>query len=189
MPSIDPIRAGGARDTRPTSARVRRAAAASVLLALTAAGCGDGATGPSGPGTGQLSASGAVSASGSGIALFQSASSGGTSLFQVMVAPTSAAAAMWQLQIVSYTGRPAVGTYAISPLSASSTNPTANFYYASGGSMQLYIATSGQLVITTSSPSAVAGTFTFTATNTDGPGTVTAEGSFNAQCAPGTACQ
>jgi hypothetical protein len=46
------------------------------------------------------------------------------------------------------------------------------------------------LVITSSSSSAVRGTFTFTATDpTSGTSSVTAHGSFDAQCAPGVACQ
>ena len=162
-----------------------------ALLSLAALACSDG---PSAPGekegTGTLTASGAVTASGSGVALFQSISSGGTSLFQILVAPATQTTNTWELQIANYTGRLAVGTYQLSPLSPSSPDPTAAFYYVSGGNMDMYNSTSGQLVITSSSPSAVKGTFTFTATRTaGGAGTVTAQGSFNAKCAPGFACQ
>jgi len=161
------------------------------LLALAATACGGDALGPGATeGTGTVTASGAVSASGNGLALFQSISSGGTSLFQAFIAPTSqTTAATWQLQIVNYSGRLAVGTYTLSPLSVSSVDPTANFYYTSGGTANMFNSTSGQLVITTSSSSSVRGTFTFTATNaTGGTGTVTVQGSFNALCAPGIAC-
>jgi len=161
-----------------------------TALSLAAAGCGgDGPLAP-GVGSGNLTASGAVTASGSGLAVFQSISSGGTSLFQIVLAPLTQSTTIWQLQIANYSGRLAVGTYTLAPLSASSTNPTANFYYTSGGNMQAFNSTTGQLVITSSSSTSVRGTFTFTATDpSGGPGTVTAHGSFSAQCAPGVACQ
>jgi hypothetical protein len=137
-----------------------------------------------------VTATGAVSASGNGLALFQSTSSGGASLFQVLVAPLSQTAATWQVQIANYSGRPAVGTYTLSALSPSSPDPTATFYYANGATIDAYNSVSGQLVITSSSSSSVRGTFTFTATNTSGgSGSVTVQGSFNAECAPGIPCE
>jgi hypothetical protein len=161
-----------------------------ALLSLAAVACGgDGPLAP-GVGTGSVTASGAVSASGTGLAVFQSVSSGGTSLFQIVVAPVSQTATTWQLQIVNYSGRPAAGTYNLTALSASSTNPTANFYYTSAGTIQQFNSVSGQLVITSSTTSAVRGTFTFTGTNpAASASSVTAQGSFDAQCAPGTTCQ
>jgi hypothetical protein len=179
-----------ARDTRP-SRRQRRAMVLSTLafFSLTAAGCGsDGPTAP-GVGTGSITATGAVSTSGSGLALFQSISSGGTSLFQVVIAPLSQGATTWQLQIANYSGRLEAGTYSLTPLSAGSSTPTANFYYTTGGAMQMFNSTSGELVITASSSSAVRGTFTFTATDpAGGTSAVTVQGSFNAPCAPGMGC-
>ena len=163
--------------------------AACALFSFTASGCGGDSLGP-GIGSGSLTASGAVSASGSGPALFQSISSGGTSLFQVALAPLSQSANTWTLQIASYSGRLAAGTYSLTALSPSSPNPTATFYYISGGNMQMFNSTSGQLVISSSSTSVVRGSFTFTATDpAGGAGTVTVHGSFDAQCAPGTTCQ
>jgi hypothetical protein len=164
--------------------------AACALFLLGASACGGGdALGP-GIGSGTLTANGAVSASGSGLAVFQSVTSGGTSLFQIALAPISQSANTWTLQIASYSGRLAAGTYNLTALSPSSPNPTATFYYISGGNMQLFNSTSGQLIITSSSPSAVRGSFTFSATDpAGGPGTVTAHGSFDAQCAAGTMCQ
>jgi hypothetical protein len=161
-----------------------------ALLSLAAVGCGgDGPMAP-GFGTGSVTATGAVTASGSGLALFQSISSGGTSLFQIVITPLSQSATTWSLQIVNYSGRLAAGTYNLAPLSASSSAPTASFYYTSGGNLQMFNSTSGQLVITSSSSSAVRGTFTFTATDpTVGTSSVTAHGSFDAQCAPGITCQ
>jgi hypothetical protein len=175
----------------PSTPMTRRtmAAATCALLSL-AAGCGS--DNPLGPGLGSatVSATGAVSASGTGVALFQSASSGGTSLFQIVIAPLSQGATTWQVQIANYSGRLAAGTYNLSELSASSTDPTANFYYVSGSSIQTFNSTSGQLVISSSSASQVSGSFTFTGTDVDtGTATVTAQGSFTAQCAPGFACQ
>jgi hypothetical protein len=184
------------RSRRARSFAGRRAAlavATSALLSLAATACGsDSVLGP-GVGTGNVSASGAVTTSGSGLALFQSISSGGSSLFQVVVVPVNVGQSTtpaWQLQIANYSGRPEVGTYSLTPLSASSTNPTANFYYTSGSAIDSYNSVSGELVITSSSPSAVRGTFTFVATNVaGGSASVTVSGSFNAPCAPGIACQ
>jgi hypothetical protein len=163
-----------------------------TCLGLLAAACGGSALEPgAGPGTASVTATGAVSSTGSGLAIFQSMSSNGTSLFQILLAPTSAASVTtsWQVQVVNYSGRLPVGTYQLLPLSASSTSPTASFYYTTGGSMTMYNATSGELVITASSPSAVRGTFHFTGADVGGAGTVTAEGAFNASCAPGMSCQ
>lgn len=179
-----------ARDTH-LAGRHRRAMvlATSALFSLAVAGCGsDGPLAP-GAGTGSLTATGSVSTSGSGLALFQSISSGGTSLFQVVMAPLSQGTTTWQLQIANYSGRLEVGTYILTPLSASSTTPTANFYYTTGGTMQMFNSTSGELVITSSSASAVRGSFTFTATDpAGGASSVTVQGSFNAPCAPGMSC-
>jgi hypothetical protein len=169
----------------------RRAVALTIsaFLSLAAPSCGGDLLAP-GLGTGSLTASGAVSASGSGLAVFQSISSGGTSLFQIAMTPVSQSATTWQLQIANYSGRLTAGTYALSPLSPSSTNPTANFYYTSSGTIQQFNSTSGQLVITSSSSSEVRGTFNFTATNPSAStSSVTAQGSFTAQCAPGVTCQ
>jgi hypothetical protein len=161
-----------------------------AIFCLATAGCGsDSLLGP-GLGNGSLTASGVVSVSGTGFAVFQSASSGGTSLFQIVIAPLTQSSTVWELQIANYSGRLAVGTYGLSPLSGSSTNPTATFFYAPGATMQLFNSTSGQLVITSSSSSEVRGTYTFTATDTsDGTRSVTVHGSFTAQCTPGAPCE
>jgi hypothetical protein len=164
---------------------------AALLLTLGLVSCGgDGISGPSGLGTGNVSASGAVSASGQGVAVFQSVSAGGTNLFQIAVQPgTQTGDGVWQLQIVRYAERPAVGTYQIVELSSSSTDPTANFYYTTSGTMEMFAAVSGELIITSSSPTAVRGTFTFTAeSTTNSTRTVAVQGSFAASCPPGTTC-
>jgi len=169
---------------------MRRTVMTTVLLGLGALSCGgDGITSP-GLGSGNVSASGAVTASGNGVAIFQSVSAAGTSLFQIAVQPvTSGGGDVWQLQIARYAERPAAGTYPLVELSTSSTDPTANFAYTSGGTMELFTAVSGELVITNSSPAAVRGTFTFTAqSTTNSARTVTVEGSFAAACPPGTTC-
>ena len=163
----------------------------SLVLVFAAVSCGDGISGPARDGTGNVSASGAVSVSGEGLALFQSVTIGGQSLFQIAVQPTTGSgSSVWQLQIVRYAERPAAGSYPITELSASAQDPTANFYYTNAGSMELFAATSGELVITSSSSTAVRGTYTFTAASTGNSArTVTVEGSFAALCPPGTTCQ
>jgi hypothetical protein len=164
----------------------------SLLLVVVVASCGGaGISGPARDGTGNVSASGAVSASGEGLAVFQSVSVGGTSLFQIAVQPaTPSSSGVWQLQIVRYAARPTVGTYQLTELSTSSQDPTANFYYTVSGTMEMFTATSGELVITSSSTTAVRGTFTFTAESTTSSArTVTVQGTFAAMCPPGAACQ
>lgn len=178
------------RSSRAHSSRGGRAAlaiATSALFSLAATACGsDGVLGP-GIGSGSVTATGAVNASGSGLALFQSAYSGETNLFQILIAPLTPS---WQVQIVNYSGRLAPGTYALSALSPSSPDPTANFYYTSGSTMDMYNSISGELVITASSSSSVRGTFSFTAANaTGGTGSVTVNGSFTAECALGVTCE
>ena len=192
MQLVDPSLGQPLRSARhlPT----RRAAitlALTATMSVTGIACGsDGPLGPGFGGTGTVTATGAVSASGSGLALFQSTSSGGTSLFQILVAPLSQTGVTWQLQIAHYSGRPPAGTYTLSPLSPSSPDPTATFYYANGASIDAYNSVSGQLVITSSSSSSVRGTFSFTATNASGgAGSVSVQGSFNAECAPGLPCE
>lgn len=191
MQPIHPTHMTHTRGACPSRSRRRALTlATSALLSLAVVGCGsDGPVAP-GLGAGSVTASGAVTASVSGLALFQSVSSGGTSLFQIVIAPVSQSATTWSLQIVNYSGRLAAGTYNLSPLSASSSTPTASFYYTSGGNLQMFNSTSGQLVITSSSSSAVRGTFTFTGADpAGGASSVTANGSFDAQCAPGITCQ
>ena len=172
------------------SARRTMTLAACAFTFIAASGCGGSDSFGPGMGSGTLTASGAVSASGTGPALFQSMTSGGTSLFQVALAPVSQSQNTWTLQIASYSGRPAAGSYNLTALSPSSPNPTATFYYVSGGNMQMFNSTSGQLVLTSSSPTLVRGTLNFSATDpAGGGGTVSVHGSFDAQCAPGTTCQ
>ena len=164
----------------------------SLLFVLAVSSCGgDGISGPAREGTGNLSASGAVSTSGEGLAIFQSVSVSGMSLFQIAVQPAApSSGSVWQLQIVRYAERPAVGTYQLTELSSGSQDPTANFYYTVSGTMEMFTATSGELVITSSSTTAVRGTFTFTAeSTTNSARTVTVQGAFAAQCPPGTNCQ
>jgi hypothetical protein len=160
------------------------------MLLMTAVSCSSDNPLAPGLGSGSLTATGAVSVSGNGLAVFQSASSAGTRLFQLVIAPLNQTSSVWELQIANYSGRLAAGTYNLSPLSASSTDPTATFFYAPNATLQLFNSTSGQLVITSSSASQVTGTYTFSATETGGgTNVVTVHGSFSAQCAPGVACE
>jgi hypothetical protein len=164
--------------------------AACAFILIAAPGCGGGDSFGPGMGSGTLTVSGAVSASGSGPALFQSVSSGGTTLFQIALAPVTQSANTWALQIASYSGRPAAGTYSLGALSPSSPNPTATFYYITGSTIEAFNSSTGQLLVTSSSASVVRGTFTFSATDpAGGAGSVTVHGSFDAECAPGTTCQ
>jgi hypothetical protein len=164
---------------------------ACALVALASVACGDGD--PTSPdnlreGTGTVSTSGAVRTSGSGVAFFQSIGSGNLRVFQIVVAPASQSGNnVWALQIASSAGRPAAGTYQLTS-SSGPTNILANFSYVSGGRIDMYTATSGEVVITSSSTSAVRGTINFTGATFDGTGTVTTQGSFNARCAPGFEC-
>jgi hypothetical protein len=161
---------------------------AALVLGIGTLSCGGDSI--TGLGKGNVSASGAVSAAGEGVAIFQSVSVSGQSLFQVAVQPvTSTGDGTWQLQIVRYADRPVAGTYQLVELSTTSTDPTANFAYMSGGTTELFAAVSGQLVITSSSPTTVRGTFSFTAQSTTNTArSVTVQGSFSATCAPGTTC-
>lgn len=169
--------------------RAMRTILTATAVAFVLVGCGDSFGPGDGSGTGNVTATGAVNVTGSGIAMFQSASSGGSNIFQILIVPLSRTPASgWQLQIVSYAGRPAPGTYALAPLSASPTQPTASFYVTTGGNMETFHSSSGELVVTSSSPTAVRGTFTFTATKDSGVGSVMAQGAFNAQCVPGIVC-
>ena len=183
------------RPTHPRDARAvrskRRTLALATYAVLFVAAVGCGSDGPMAPGfgSGNVTASGAVTVSGSGISLFQLIPGGSGSVFQVVIAQVSQSANAWQVQIADYSGRLEAGTYNLSPQSAGSTDPTANFYYSSGSTTQLFNSTSGQLVITSSSSSEVRGTFNFTATDPDGgAASVSAHGSFIAPCSPGFGC-
>ena len=171
-------------------ARITKIVVTSTFILLAAGACGgDGVLAP-GLGSASITATGAVTASGSGLAMFQSVSSGGTTLFQIVIAPATIGGNTWSIQIANYSGRLPAGTYTLTGLSGAQTNPTANFYYTNGSSAQQFNSTSGQLVITASTPSAVTGNFTFSATDpVSGTATVSAHGTFTAQCAPGTTCQ
>jgi hypothetical protein len=162
---------------------------AALLLALGVVSCSDGVTVP-GMGSANVSASGAVSASGDGVAIFQSVNTGGTSLFQIAMQPVLPPdGATWQVQVVRYADRPAIGTYQLVALSPSTTEPTAFFYYANAGTTEMFGAVSGELTITSSSPTSVRGAFTFTAqSTTNSARTVTVQGSFTAECPPGATC-
>jgi len=169
---------------------MRRQIMATLLLALAVQSCGgDGITGL-GSGEGNVSVSGAVSASGKGLAFFQSTAASGQTFFQMAIQPTPLSGRpAWQLQIVRFAARPLPGTYDIAPLSSTSTDPNATFFYTGGTADELFTAVSGQLVITSSSSSTVRGTFTFTAeSGTSSSRTVTVQGAFSAMCPPTASC-
>ena len=109
----------------------------------------------------------------------------------MLIAPIGQSSTSWNLQIINYPGRPVAGTYDILPPSVSSATPGARLMYYTGGTInptiQTFSSTSGRLVVTSSSPLEVQGTFSFSAT--DGVSSVAVSGSFNAVCAPGYVCQ
>ena len=165
------------------------------LLGLAAASCGgDGLFSPEGRSRATMSTSGAVAVSGDRLALIHSNSGGGVDMFQIAVAPPTPSLdpdqrVVWQVQIARYARRPMPGTYQITPLSAGSTEPAATFFYTSEGTLELFGATSGEIVITSSSPTSVRGTFTFFATSaTNETRSVTVQGSFTAVCPAGATC-
>jgi hypothetical protein len=186
------------RFSRTRSRRAATTVAALATLALGGAACGGSdAVAPSlADGTGRATVTGVVSAGGVGLAyFFHSVRSDPNAIedFRISIAPAVPTAGItWQVQFVNYyTGRLAVGSYVLTPANPGSGNPTASFYYTpnSSGTLQIYPVTSGQLLVTSSSPSGIRGTFTFTAANFGGGGVVTVEGAFSAKCMPGTACQ
>ena len=169
---------------------MRRTNVAALLLVVGVLSCGGDAISGPGNGQGNISVSGAVSASGEGLALFQSGSSGGQTFFQVAIQPSPlGGGGEWQLQIVRYAARPVVGSYQIGPLVSLSADPTATFFYTGGTNDELFTAVSGQLNITSSSASRVRGTYNFTAQSTSNPSrTVTVQGAFSALCPATTSC-
>lgn len=164
--------------------------ATSTIVSLSAVSCGSES--PVGPelGTAQVTLTGALSFSGSAAAGFQTGASL-PGVFELEIVPLGQNSTAWSLRIFNLSGRPATGSYNIVPYYESPPNPTANFVYV-GGTVtpftQIFNSTSGHLVITKSSASAVQGTFAFTATDASG-NVETATGSFNAECTPGTTCQ
>lgn len=155
------------------------------IVSLTAGGCGsDGPLAPA-PGSGSLTATGALSLSGSGPANFQISGGGRQPTFAILIYHFINSEVDWQLQIVkNNSGLLEVGTYDLVPLSASVTNPTAILAHYLGAAANppwlSFNSTSGQLVITSSSPSEVRGTFTFTGTEYGGTGSVSVTGAFDA---------
>jgi hypothetical protein len=142
-------------------------------------------------GSGSLTTTGALNLSGSGRASFQIVSVGRTPTFEMDISHFSQSSLVWELQIYKNNSQQLeVGTYNLGPPSGSSTDPSAGLIYYTGDAanptIRSFNSTSGQLVITTSSPSEVLGTFTFAATEFGGTNSITVNGSFDA-CA--AACE
>lgn len=169
---------------RRPSRRVVRMLMRAAILSPALAGCG-GPIGPPADGIGNVTVSGAVSVSGSGVAWQESGEARGASFFQLAIIPSSPG---WQLRIEGFVSRPAIGTH---DLVASDTGGLAAtlFFRDSSGSSRSFHSTAGELKVTGSSPAVVQGSFTFTATEFQGSGTVQVEGSFVARCAPSTICR
>jgi hypothetical protein len=158
--------------------------AAAAIVSLTVAGCGrDGPLAPA-PGSGSLTATGALNLSGTGPADFRIMGDRQPT-FGLEIDHFLQRDLDWELQIYkNNSGQLGVGTYNLGPPSESLINPTAFLAYNIGGKanplFQTFNSTSGQLVITSSSPLAVRGTFAFTGTELGGTGSVTVNGSFYA---------
>jgi hypothetical protein len=155
---------------------------AAVAIVLFVAGCGD-ATGPVADGIGNVTASGAVSLSGSGLARQQAF---GTSMFQVLIMPRAAGPAYgWRLHIIGFAGRPAVGTH---DFLGGTEGLTATLYYTSNGSTRMFKSVSGEFTVSSYSESVMKGTFRFMAEELPESTTVQVEGSFAATCPPPFSC-
>jgi hypothetical protein len=158
---------------------VTRAAAA--LFIAAAVSCGNGGTEPLGDpiGAATVTTTGAYSASGNAVALFMSSVSGDLHFFEITVLSSLGRDPAWELVLSSSTPRLPVGTYTFTQ------SPGATVYatYLVGGPVthDVYYATSGELVITSSSTSAVRGTIHLTGTSGTGA-TVTVDGTFTAKC-------
>jgi hypothetical protein len=153
---------------------------AAAIVSLTVGACGsDGPVAPA-EGTGSLTTTGAVNLSGSGPADFQQILVGREPTFGITISHFTQFSLDWELQIVkNNSSQLGAGTYDLVPQSESTTNPTALLtLYTSGTEFQSFNSTSGSLVITSSSPSEMRGTFTFL--GTDGTNSVSANGSFDA---------
>jgi hypothetical protein len=116
---------------------------------------------------------------------------GGSSLFQITIVP-SLPSPSWEITVTGNVLPLPPGTY---PFSTTLNDPTAlraAFDSRSGGTVTAYYATSGELVITSSSPFVVRGSMRFTAAN--GPGssaaqTMTVESTLSAACLLDGMCQ
>lgn len=158
--------------------------AAAAIVSLTVGGCGsDSPLGPA-PGTGSLTSTGALNLSGSGPADIRIMADRQPT-FGIVIDHFLNDQIEWELQIYkNNSAQLEVGTYNLGPPSESATNPTAALAYYIGGTANPlwrgFNSTSGQLVITESSPSVVRGTFNFAATEFGGTASVTVNGSFYA---------
>jgi len=167
---------------------------AAVLLPLMLAACGLGTSEPiGGLGNATVTTTGAVSVSGNAIAVFQSGTFGNASLFQIVVTPSISETTPWEISVAAPVPRLAVGTYPFTtPGSPSPIALEATFGTRNGTTGTTYLATSGELVITSSSPLVVRGTIHFTASTTPGSSTapaVTVESDFTATCLLAGECQ
>jgi hypothetical protein len=157
--------------------------AAVLLSGAVLMGCGGDSTGPTGfPGFGSFTAqvTGSITRTLSGTAVF-----GGDVLgvegFVVSLEPVAGDASIGIVKTSS--GRPAVGTYVIGEFESAL---YVEFIVDGPGNQHtFYMSTTGQLQITTSTSTALAGTATFTAQNEFGPGQVQVAASFNATCLVG----
>lgn len=163
--------------------------AATALFLLVAAGCSIDSTmsieGVDPAGSAAVTISGAFTTSSQGHATMLSGTYGGTSSFELAIVPTGYISPPWLIVVHRSNGRPAVGTYSLVYTLGSTVS--AGFDLRGPGTPTSYVATEGELVITSSSASSVRGTLRFTGTGPDGA-TVTVDSEFTAMCPVGISC-
>jgi hypothetical protein len=165
---------------------MRRWAAWSLGIAVAVGGCAD-STGPGVTGTFEAAVRGEFSEDVMGGAQFGSYRAEG---FGLVMTPEGGA---HYFGIGNRTeGRPAVGTYALTP-PTSDAEFYAAYMRATPQGMAAFTSVSGQMVITLSTSERLEGTFQYTARGTlaGDPGTlreVTVEGTFSASCDRSASC-
>jgi hypothetical protein len=159
---------------------MRRWAAWSLGMAVVLGGCGD-STGPGADGTFEAHVRGEVSAEVVGRAAFGSHRGEG---FGLVMVPEDAS--HWIGIGNRREGRPAVGTYPLTPPTSDAQFYAAYMYQTAAG-LAGFTSVSGEMVITTSTETLLEGTFVFTARGTltgdpENQREVVVEGWFSAGC-------
>jgi hypothetical protein len=171
------------------SRRVLRVATALFLLIV--AGCSLDATNTRTiewvdlRGSSTVTISGAYTTSAQGHADMLSGAAPGTTAFELMITPMDFPSTPWIIYVYRPKGRPALGTYSISITPDATMSARLDIKGAS--TLASYVATTGELVITSSSTSSVRGTLRFTGSGPDGA-TVTVDSEFTAICPLGIVC-
>ena len=159
--------------TPDVTSRARRRCVSAAILLIPFVGCGDDATGPTGGavGSGSAEVTGALSLSFSGSAVAGGDGLSGSSRYGVSISSDASDV----VDIVFVSGRPGPGTYAIA-------GSDSEVYGELVAGSDLYVSFFGEVIISSSSSSAIAGSATFSALKlgTLEQASVTVE--FNATC-------